>query len=280
VKRTIAAGVWICLAMPGVAGAYVQSFTLARASLGGHGCPRVELNELNQNEALGVTSADVNATSPFDCEEPYVNFAWDGFALADVDLFQGQLHAVAFASSPERDAGGSVIGTTGHAIFSDTIKLHGAGPGQVGISLAVDGTMQSTGMGIFSLYACFGTSTGDIDPSTRAVCETRDNFNQGNTFVGVPTAPTDIVINLGGAQPIASEINVYAELLVHAADGWNGGTAAMNFEHTAKLAVTVPEGYTFTSQSGMLLAPEPSATLQALAACGAGLVVSRRRRRS
>jgi len=95
---------------------------------------------------------------------------------------------------------------------------------------------------------------------------------------GVPTDPTDVVIQLGGAQPLTTEINVYAELLVQATDGWNGGTATMNFEHTAKLALTVPDGYTFTSESGMLLAPEPSATLQALAACGAGLVVSRRKR--
>ena len=77
---------------------------------------------------------------------------------------------------------------------------------------------------------------------------------------------------------IASEINVYAELLVGATDGWNGGTAAMNFEHTATLALTLPDGYTFTSESGMLFAREPPATLQAFAACGVGLVVARRRR--
>jgi len=264
--------------MPAAAGAAVPWFTVARASLGGQACPEVSLDEVNQNGPLGVTSADVNATSPFTCEDPFVNFAWDGFALADVDLLAGELHAVAFASSPGREADGSVIGTSGQAIFADTIRLHGAGPGQVGITLAVDGTMESTGMGVFFLSACFGTSTGEVDPSTTAVCETRDNYDQGNTLVGVPTASTDVALHFGGNQAVTSEpINLYASLLVQANDGWNGGTATMHFGNTAKLAIALPEGYTFTSDSGFLFADEPSATLQALAVCGAALVLSRRR---
>jgi hypothetical protein len=269
--------VWTCLAVP--AAAEVPAFTVARASLHGHGCPEVVLDDVVENGPLGVSAADVNATSPFTCQDPFVNFPWDGYALADVDLLAGQLHAVAFASTPERAAGGTVVSTSGQAIFADTISLHGEGPGELGLSLAVDGTMESTGPGVFYLSACFGTSTGDVDPSTLADCETRDNFDQGNTVVGVPTAPTDIALDFGGLRPLTSEpIHLYASLIVQAYDGWYGGTATMNFANTAQLAITLPEGYSFTSQSGMLLVDEPSATLQALAVCGAGLVVSCRRR--
>ena len=271
-------GICACLAVP-AASADVPLFTLARATLHGHGCPPVDLDDLVQNGALGVSYADVNATSPFTCEDPFVNFAWDGYALSDVDLLAGQLHAVAFASAAGRDATGSVVSASGQAMFEDTITLHGQGPGQLGITLAVDGTMSSTGMGVFFLSACFGTSTGDVDASSVAVCETRDNYTQGNTLVGTPTAATDVDLHLGGVLPLTSEpIHLYASLLVQANDGWQGGTATMNFGNTAQLAITVPEGYTFTSQSGMLLVDEPPATLQALAVCGAGLVVSRRRR--
>jgi len=270
-------GVLLCLAVP--AAAEVPSFTMARATLHGHGCPEVVLDDLVQNGPLGVSEADVNATSPFTCVPPFANFPWDGYALADADMQLGQLHAVAFASAPEREATGSVVSTSGQAIFADTISLQGEGAGLIGISLAVDGTMASTGMGVFYLSACFGTSTGDVDPSTLADCETRDNFNQGNPVVGVPTAPTDVELDFGGAMPVTSEpINLYASLVVQANDGWQGGTATMNFANTAQLAITLPAGYTFTSQSGLLLVAEPSATLQALAVCGAGLVVSYRRR--
>jgi hypothetical protein len=271
-------GVWICLAAPAATGA-VPAFTVARASLQGHGCPEVVLDDVVQNGPLGFSAADVNASSPFTCEEPFSNFAWEGYALADVDLLAGQLHAVAFATSPDRVATGSVIATSGQAIFADTILLHGEGPGQLGISLVVDGTMESTGMGVFVLSACFGTSTGDVDPATRADCETRDNYDQGNTLIGVPTAPTDVELQFGGFLPVTSEpINLYANLRVQVYDGWQGGTATMNFANTAQLAITLPEGYTYTSQSGLLLVDEPAATLQALAVCGAGLVASCRRR--
>jgi hypothetical protein len=272
-------GVGIGLAVPAAAGD-VPSFTTARATLRGHGCPEVVLDDVVQDGPLGVSAADVNATSPFTCQDPFVNFPWDGFALADVDLLSGQLHAVAFASTPEREAGGTVISTLAQAIFADTITLHGEGPGLLGVTLAVDGTMESTGMGVFTLSVCFGTSTGDVDPSTVADCETRDNFNLGNTVVGVPTEPTDFAVQLGGAQAVTPEpVNLYANLIVQAYDGWHGGAATMNFANTAQLAIAVPDGYTFTSESGLLLADEPWAPLQALVVCGAGLVASRRRLR-
>ena len=60
-------------------------------------------------------------------------------------------------------------------------------------------------MGVFTLGACFAISTGDADPRIGAVCEERNNGNQGSTAIGVPTPPTDVEFQFEESLPLTSE---------------------------------------------------------------------------
>ena len=111
-------------------------------------------------------------------------------------------------------------------------------------------------MGVFSVGVCFGTSTGDDDPRNGTTCHQQNNYDQGNTVVGVPAPPTEVEFQLQKSLPLTSEpINLFASLRVDAYDGSKGGSTALHFANTAQLAITLPEGYSFTSQLGYLLAP-------------------------
>ena len=270
-------------AWPGLAHA-LDYAVLARTQLQGAGCPVVQMMHTDEGgAALGANaSAAVNATSPGDCTEPYVNFAWDAYATARADLATGELHAVAYASGAPHGATGPVAAADATALFMDSIVLNGNGDGElVRMGIDLDGLADPTGQGVFSLSACFGVSLGAAFPDYH--CRTFDNFSGGNNYVGVPTHE-DIDWLLREAIAFTDQpINLYASLQVAVHDGWTGGSGVLDLGHTAHLRLELPEGTSFTSQSGVLLTqaatPVPEPTSAVMMLLGTGFLLARRRLR-
>jgi hypothetical protein len=272
-------------AWPGWADA-LQPVVMARAQLHGAACPAVEMTRTDEGGAsFGISAAAaVNATSPGDCVEPYVNVDWDAYATARADLASGELHAVAYASGAPRGPTGPAASAGATALLMDTIVLEGNGNGGVvRMGIDLDGVADSIGDGVFWLSACFGVSLGDAFPDYH--CRTFDNFDQGNSYVGVPThEDIDWLMRETVAFTPNEDINLYASLQVAVHDGWTGGRGLLDLGHTAHLRIELPEGTTFTSQSGVLLTqaampvPEPSSAMLTL--LGTAVFLVRRRFRS
>jgi len=256
---------------------------LARAQLHGAACPAVDMNETHDGGADFHVSASaaVNATSPANCDDPYVNIGWDAYANARADLVSGELHAVAYASGALRGPTGPAAAADATALFMDTIYLQGNGSGQVvRMGIDLDGLADSIGDGVVSLSACFGVSLGDVFPDYH--CRTFDNFAGGNNnYLGVPThEDIDWLLR----EPVAftdQPINFYASLQLAVHDGWSGGRGVLDLGHTAHLRIELPEGTSFTSESGVLLtqvaSPVPEPSIAMLSLLGAGMFVVRRR---
>ena len=266
-------------AWPGLASALAPA-VLARAQLQGAACPAVQMTKTDEGGAtFGIgASAAVNATSPGNCVEPYVNLGWDAYATARADLVSGELHAVAHASGAPRGPTGPAASADATALLMDTIVLEGNGEGGVvRMGIDLDGVADATGQGVFSLSACFGVSLGAAFPDYH--CRTFDNFDQGNNYVGVPMHE-DIDWRMREAIAFTDQdINLYASLQVAVHDGWAGGSGVLDLGHTAHLRLELREGTSFRSESGVLLTqaatpvPEPSI----LALLGTGMFLVRRR---
>ena len=268
-------------AWPGLAHA-LDYAVLARTQLQGAGCPVVQMMHTDEGgAALGANaSAAVNATSPGDCVDPYVNLGWDAYATARADLVSGELHAVAYASGAPRGPTGPAASADATALLMDTIVLEGNGEGGVvRMGIDLDGVADATGQGVFSLSACFGVSLGAAFPDYH--CRTFDNFDQGNNYVGVPMHEDIDWLMREAIAFTDQDINLYASLQVAVHDGWAGGSGVLDLGHTAHLRLELPEGTSFRSESGVLLTqaatpvPEPSTAILTL--LGTGLVLVRRR---
>jgi hypothetical protein len=269
-------------ASPGLAHA-LDPVVMARAQLHGAACPAVDITQTDGGGAtLGVSaSAAANATSPSDCVEPYVNVDWDAYATARADLASGELHTVAYASGAPRGPTGPAASAGATALFMDSIVLQGNAWGSlVRMGIDLDGLADATGDGVFSLSACFGVSLGEAFPDYH--CRTFDNFTGGNNvYVGVPTHE-DIDWLMREAIAFTDQpINLYASLQVAVHDGWTGGRGLLDLGHTAHLRLELPEGTTFTSQSGVLLtqaaAPVPEPSTAMLTLLGTAVFLVRRR---
>lgn len=245
------------------------AYVMARAMLSGSGCPSTLLDDLDEGRAsLGVSaSAHVNASSVANCEPPFANFTWDGYALGRSDLSTGELHAVAYASGAIRPPGGSVVLARIETILMDTVFVEGAGSGRARFGLDVDGMADAFGSARYEVHACLGVSLGDLFPPYE--CRLLANSGEGEV-IGRP-GHEEVDWQLGASAPITGEpINLYASLIVVATDGWYGGRAVADLGHTARLSVELPDGMHFTSRSGVLLShpaptamPEPSTLLLA-----------------
>ena len=268
-------------AWPGLASALAPA-VLARAQLQGAACPAVQMTKTDEGGAtFGIgASAAVNATSPGNCVEPYVNLGWDAYATARADLVSGELHAVAYASGAPRGPTGPAASADATALLMDTIVLEGNGEGGVvRMGIDLDGVADATGQGVFSLSACFGVSLGAAFPDYH--CRTFDNFDQGNNYVGVPMHEDIDWLMREAISFTDQDINLYASLQVAVHDGWAGGSGVLDLGHTAHLRLELREGTSFRSESGVLLTqaatpvPEPSTAILTL--LGTGLVLVRRR---
>jgi len=127
---------------------------------------------------------------------------------------------------------------------------------------------------------CLGVSRGDDDPIRSAQCSRIDNAS-ANPLLGIPMT-LDVATSLAQTVTVSDvPVNLYATLQVWANDGYGfGGRAVMDLSHTATLGLQLPDGVSFTSDSGLLLqgtpapVPEPSTALAALA--GLALLLARR----
>lgn len=221
---------------------------------------------------LGNASASVNGTAPLNCEGDYAhgNVPWDGYAVAEADLFSATLHAVAYASGP--------IGTASSAMFQDSIRLHGTGAGQVRIGLDLDGLMDSTLTSLLSYHLCLGVTRGDIPTARGTECQTYENHPLGYPY-GTPThEDVHRLMTMWVPATMDEPINIFASLTVFSSGDAQGGRAVVDLGHTAHLLIDLPEGMDFSSESGVLLTsavPEPGTAW--LGVGGLGVLLTRRR---
>lgn len=221
---------------------------------------------------LGNASASVNGTAPLNCEGEYAhgNVPWDGYAVAEADLFSATLHAVAYASGP--------IGTASSAMFQDSIRLHGAGAGQVRIGLDLDGLLDSSLTSLLSYHLCLGVTRGETPTARGTECQTFSNAGPSGSY-GIPThEDVHRLMTIWVPATIDEPINIFASLTVSSSGDAQGGRAVVDLGHTARLLIDLPEGMNFSSESGALLTsavPEPGTAW--LGVGGLGVMLTRRR---
>jgi len=221
--------------------------------------------------------------------------------MASADLRTGRLRTLAYADTvdsglpaqPPQLPGGPVVDGTrivqAHATFEDTLTFAApagtpvAGPVPVTIRMAVDGRFAG-------FYSHFNSKTiimsgGGGSFTKTASAEYTWDGNQGPNAspiaIAVSTAiqspyrdPAQLEDLLSFTKMVTPGVPlyVYADMKSTVTAG-PYASGMIDFSHTATLSIEAPAGYTFTSESGMLLAvPEPATWVAMLA--GLGLIAS------
>lgn len=232
-----------------------------------------------------------------------IPFTFQGMAAAD--LRTGSLRTFAyadtvdsgFAAVPPQLPGGPFVGGTRivdtRAIFEDTLTF--AAPANVGGGVAVPVTIRMAVDGRFAGFyshfdsKTFFTSGGGGSAVRSASAQYTWDGNQGPN-----ASPIAIAVSTSVQSPYREPAQLHdllfftklvtpgVPMYIHAemtstvtAGPYASGT--VDFSHTAALAIEAPDGYTFTSSSGMLLAaPEPDTWLAMLVGLGMIVVTFRR----
>jgi hypothetical protein len=288
-------------AMAGIARADYVVQTAASEFLAGNGWTNSAEYNFNTTGALfsspfggatsGTSDSTGTATSAFDQSSlGDSNASASGFASAN--LATGKLGV-------QGSAGGFFAQATTQAQFSDILHYTIAGANSntitdIGISFEVDGSMAEGGFGESGLTSgidinsAFTEETDIGDMLSGGTCSAGPciyrQFTQGDwVSMGYSVNNVgDVVFNgvfaLTGAT---GDLSMFATLsLVSAVNGASGG-ANDDFSHTATLGLSLPQGVSFTSDSGVFLTqavsstPEPSTIW--LAAVGVALTAFRMR---
>jgi hypothetical protein len=227
-----------------------------------------------------------------------------GFGMASGDLASGQLRALAkgvFANS-----------ATASANFSDSITIIGnlAGPEGINISLGVAGVISGPAgapiiadVGSDIVAAASFVATGAITQNNEIVTlRGYDGRNDDLTTAAFPAGTPGISTSFTSAKPSNIQFIILDNVTVDGAhpsftftasisaaaqpEFRNSGEDIVDFSNTATLALTLPAGLSFTSDSGVLLSkagtpiPEPSTfTMMGLALVTFGLGYGMRRTR-
>jgi hypothetical protein len=275
IARALALGALIATV---VTPASVQAFSAeVRADAGV--CGGVGDNDI----VVGSFSATAEATSAGTC----TRFPAQGAFLAAVGAGTASLatgHLTAFAGAVGFDslggaAGCCVAAASGRADLFDVITIHGPAPvfaTTAELHLVVDGDTS----GFSSAQAYISLNDGLLF-GPASVFQTRCKGGFGCVDNSVPSTAGsfafDIVMNVpvsSGSPSFAFRSGIFAQAV-------NEGDA--DIRGSGQLSLVLPAGFTFTSQSGVLLSgssdvPEPSSLLLLL--CGAGtLGLACRRRR-
>jgi hypothetical protein len=242
-------------------------------------------NESGPYSALGLAtvSGTVDAEQCFiDPEHPANGLSLSAGATAFASLYTGELSVVAIANGAGSLPLEPPLWTQGDgtAVLNDVVIVSAfEDPFSTiaGLVLRVEGTI--TGFGHVAAYLIRAPSetrgcVSTIPPG--CACLPSD---QGCTPGVTTPGPFSFELRLGAPVSSASpSFPLQASLVATAV---HEGLADAG--STATLSIELPDGYTFTSESGVLLAPEPSATslaVVALAALAARTAPVRRRGRS
>jgi hypothetical protein len=201
-----------------------------------------------------------------------------GTAKVEASLLSGDLRCYGWGMTPGPDAG--IASGWADAQLTDILYFTvPAGTYAEAVVVSVSGNVGGT----------FSVSGGD---SATAHADFTAVFGSGNSFsqlwddgdgsvVDQPFVLSQTLVGAGGTLSTATE---YSFDLIAALSVWgqsNSGSASWgeaDFYNSARfLSVDVPEGVTWTSNSGLFLVPEPS-TVLLLAAGLMGLTAARRRR--
>jgi len=222
-------------------------------------------------------------------------------AMASADLRTGRLRTLAYADTvdsglpavPPQVPGGPYVGGTriveAHATFEENltfVALAGTtatGPVPVTIRMAVDGRFA----GFYSHFhsKTFMMSGGGGSLVKSASAEYTWDGNQGPKASPIAVAvattvqspyrdPAELHDLLSFTKLVTPgvPIYIYANMMSTVTAG-PYASGMIDFSHTATLSIEAPAGYTFASESGMLLAvPEPAQWMAMLAGLGVLLV--------
>jgi MYXO-CTERM domain-containing protein len=260
-------------------------------------CPEATCTGSGSTDTTGTLTSSYEQTAVSDTGGPYVA---SGAASAWANLAQGALGVSAGGTYLSLNGSGGLSGGSGDsvAVFGDTLDFSAPGasvnnPVDIGVTFSIDGS--------FDTQTAQGLSFGDVSSSFSFgnAAYNESIFDNGNSsftpaFSGGPglagwvsssfsvRTPTDIVFTGIYALTSSSEsIGIQAELV----NSCGAGTDC-DYSDTGAVSLSLPDGVTYTSDSGVFLtqsaessAPEPAPA--ALLASGfAALVFLRRRRRA
>jgi hypothetical protein len=199
--------------------------------------------------------------------------------------------------------GGIIIDTSGTSNFfgvtvnaigevSDEVKFIGSRPGMVTISLAVSGSFASMAQAIFRSNASLALDAAVSNLSFDWAGQPLSADKRASVLAtGEVVVLDDHVDGLSAILKVrqlvtpGQVLGVLAHLDLRLKSD-NNDHSVMNFGHTAQLGIEMPDGWTFTSSSGVFMSqlpasvPEPAALLMWLAGFGlAGVLGGRRIRR-
>ena len=258
-----------------------------------------------QATCTGLGSTDTTGTLTSSSEQTGITdtgpYASTAAAYAWANLAQGALGVSAGGSFLSLNGSGGLSGGSGDsvALLADTLNFTAPGasvnnPVDIGVTFSIDGS--------FNVQTAQGLSFGDVTSSFSFgnAAYNESIYDNGNSsflpaFSNAPglagwvstnfsvRTPTDIVFTGTYALTSSSEAIGIQAMLVN----YCGAGTACDYSHTGDVSLSLPDGVTYTSASGVFLTqplessstPEPAPA--ALLASGiAGLVLLRRRNRA
>jgi len=216
---------------------------------------------------------------------------WTYLAISYADMNRGAVGGgiTVDTSGFSRDFGVTVntIGTV-----TDDLTFSGSRPGLVTLSLAVSGSFASMAQAIFRANSFLALNTTVSNLTFDWVSQPLSDDKRASVIgTGDVLVLDDHVDRLSAVLKVQQMLNpgdvvgVLAQLDLRLKSDINDH-AVMNFGHTAQLGIEMPEGWSFTSSSGVFMSelpappvPEPATPLMWLAGVGLlGVLGSRRTR--
>lgn len=250
-------------------------------------------NSPNGGTTSGTTDTTGTATSAFDQSSLSDSDAGaSGYAYAN--LSSGKLGVMG-------SAGGYYSEAQLQAQFSDVLHYTIAGANSstvtdIGVTFAIDGSMLESGFGDAALSgginidggASESVSIGDM--LSGGVCQTGPciyNQSTAGNWVSAGFSPdsTGLVVFTGvyALTGASGDLSIFATLSLTSAVNGVSGSANDDYSNTAALSLSLPQGVSYTSDSGVFLsqassAPEPATlSLAGLTLAALGAVKSRKR---
>lgn len=290
------------IAMAGAARADYVVQTAATQFFGGNDWTNSAAYNFNTTGTLFSNPFGGSVTGTTDATGKLTN-SFDQSSLSDSDAGASSYAYANLANGKlgvQGSAGGFFAEANAQAQFSDILHYTVAGANastvtDIDVSFAVDGSMLDSDFGEASLTSVINvdnTNTEETDIGDMLSGGTCPNgpcifrqftqgtwLNQGYSVDNVGDVVFNGVFELTGAS---GDLSIFASLSLTSAVNGTEGSANDDFSHTAAITLALPQGVSYTSDSGVFLTqassvPEPSSLW--LAGVGIALVGMRLRKK-